>query len=261
MVFDAFLFYNELDLLDIRLNILDPHVDFFVINEATITFSGKEKPLYFSENKSRYSAFKDKIIHTVIDDTPSSFSNWRPGEYQWGREIFQRESLLRGLNSCASNDMIILSDVDEIPNPQAIQSCRQNIKETDIYILEQRMYYYYLNCLKLNETWLGSKICTYNQTKNGLNNIRSIKTGQHIPEGGWHFSFLGGIEKIKQKLEAYSHQEFNNDRVKNNLEVCISQNKDILGRPVEFRPVPIDSTFPEYITKNIDKYSDLIKPV
>jgi beta-1,4-mannosyl-glycoprotein beta-1,4-N-acetylglucosaminyltransferase len=288
-VFDAFIFNNELDLLEIRLNILDPYVDFFVINESPITFSGKEKPLYFLENKDRYSKFKDKIIHTVISDTPTSFidtlqfiseeqskdieirnsilrsmmtyNTWDKRELQWGREVYQRECLLRGLGACNSEDMVIISDVDEIPNPQALKACKQGFKEGLTYILEQKMFYYYLNCLKVDEVWLGSKVCNFGYAKeSGLNKIRSNKeSGIRIKEGGWHFSFLGGVEKIKLKLEAYSHQEYNNDEIKNNIEIRMSQNKDILGRPGEFKTIILDDTYPDFIRYNYDNYKELIR--
>ena len=282
-IYDAFLFYNELDLLEIRLNILDPYVDFFVINESTITFSGKDKPLYFLDNRSRYDKFKDKIIYTVIEDTPPSFINtlqfmseetskdseiknkilksmmsynsWDKKELQWGREVYQRECLLRGLSSCSIDDMIILSDLDEIPNPVVIENCKKSFETDKIYVLEQKMFYYYLNCLKLNEIWYGSKICSYDILNNeGLNTIRSFKSLENfVKNGGWHFSFMGGVDKIKQKLEAYSHQEYNNDSIKNNIKIRILENKDILGRPGDFIFIPVDNTYPEYIKDNKNK--------
>jgi beta-1,4-mannosyl-glycoprotein beta-1,4-N-acetylglucosaminyltransferase len=252
--YDAFLFFNELDLLDIRLNIMAPYVDYFVISEATITFSGKPKPLYFLENKERYLEFKNKIIHVIVDDTPTI------GD-QWDREIFQRECLLRGLESCNSNDMVISSDLDEIPNPTILEKCKKSLANGIIYTPEQKMYYYYLNFLIKDKIWLGSKICRYETIKKeSVRSVRDTKTGVHIKNNGWHFSFMGGIDLIIQKIEAFSHQEYNTDNVKDNLETRISENKDILcAHNLEFITVPIDDSYPEYIRNNQDKYPNLIK--
>lgn len=157
--------------------------------------------------------------------------------------------------------MIISSDLDEIPSPFAIEECKKSFKENIVYVPEQKMFYYYLNCLK-NEIWIGSKICNYSYIKKmGVGIVRSVKTeGMHIKEGGWHFSYLGNVNLIKQKIEAFSHQEFNNDGIKNNLETRIAQNMDIFGRPwIELKNVTIDNSFPEYIRNNLDKYKYLIK--
>ena len=253
-IYDAFLFFNELDLLDLRLNILDPYIDYFVISEATITFSGKPKPLYFLNNKNRYEKFKDKIIHVIVDDTPEV-------KDQWDREIFQREGMLRGLVSCNNEDMIISSDLDEIPNPDILKECKKSLNNGIIYAPEQKMYYYYLNLLIKDKVWTGSKICNYKTIKKeSVRSVRDTKVGIPIKDGGWHFSFMGGIDLIKQKIEAFSHQEYNTDNVKNNLETRISENKDILcAHNLEFMTIPIDSNYPEYIVNNQDKFKHLIK--
>lgn len=114
-VFDCFPFFNELDVLEIRLTELDPLVDYFVIVEATLTHTGKPKPLYFDENRGRYNRFSRKIIHVVVDDLPSEPSD------HWGREISQRQAIMRGLELARPDDRIITSDCDEIPKPDMLR--------------------------------------------------------------------------------------------------------------------------------------------
>lgn len=114
-VFDCFPFFNELDVLEIRLAELDALVDHFVIVEATRTHTGKPKPLYFADNRRRYERFDHKIIHVVVDDLPCEPSN------HWGREIFQRQAIVRGLGQARPDDRIITSDCDEIPKPDALR--------------------------------------------------------------------------------------------------------------------------------------------
>ena len=136
MVYDCFQFFNELDILKLRLHIMNPVVDRFVISEATETFSGNPKPLYYEENKEMFAEFADKIIHVVVDDTP-------PG-YTHDRDTFQKNAVGRGLKDCTEEDIIIFSDLDEIPNPEKIKEILQNFDRTKIYHFAQRLFYCYL---------------------------------------------------------------------------------------------------------------------
>ena len=118
-VIDVFPFFNELDILEMRLNILDPYVDYFIISEATKTFSGMDKPLFYDENKERFSKFSHKIIHNIVEDTTSSELH----PYQ--RDVFQKDKIKDVvLENSSEDDIIIWSDVDEVPNPEAIKEVR-----------------------------------------------------------------------------------------------------------------------------------------
>lgn len=286
MIYDAFLFFNELDLLDIRFNLLNYVVDKFVIVESTVTFSGKPKRLFFNENKYNFSKFSDKIIHVIIDDTPDDFYNlsfisnpqskndefknkilgylnsssgWHRHEKQWGREIYQRESILNGLIDCSDNDMIIISDVDEIPNPNEFEFIKNNVNE--VFELKQNMFYYFINILK-EVGWSGPKIAPWKIVKNNsLNIIRQNKlTTSVINNGGWHLSFMGGESRIKDKIEAYAHQEFNNDHIKNNINRNISSNSDLFFRGSRFEEIDIYSEYPKKMIDIIRvKYPYMIK--
>lgn len=285
-IYDAFLFFNELDLLDIRLNLLNDAVDKFVIVESTITFSGKPKRLFFNENKDKFTQFSDKIIHVIVDDTPENFHNlplisntsskkdefknkilkylnessgWGRHEKQWGREIYQRESILNGLIECDDNDMVIMSDVDEIPNPEEILSIRNN--PNGVYEFKQNMFYYHINTLK-ERGWSGPKIAPWFVIKdNSLNILRQNKlTTVVVNNGGWHLSFMGGESRIKDKIEAYAHQEFNNDYIKNNIINNVNSNSDIFFRGSGFKQIDINSEYPQKMINLIkDKYNYLIK--
>ena len=116
MIYDCFSFFNEFDILDIRLHELNDIVDRFVLVEAPRTYRGEKKPLYFAENKERYSEFLEKIIHVVVDDLPTPINGDR-----WPPQIFQRRQLIRGLSSCSMDDIVIFSDLDEIPEASVIK--------------------------------------------------------------------------------------------------------------------------------------------
>jgi Glycosyltransferase family 17 len=111
MIYDCFTFFNELELLEIRLNELAGVVDRFVLVEATRTHSNQRKPLYFSENQSRFASWKNRIIHIVADDLPAT------GDDAWVRENFQRNCIMRGLTACSDTDTILVSDLMKFPAP------------------------------------------------------------------------------------------------------------------------------------------------
>jgi beta-1,4-mannosyl-glycoprotein beta-1,4-N-acetylglucosaminyltransferase len=283
-LYDCFLFLNELDILDIRLNLLDKVVDKFVIIESTVTFSGKPKKLIFQENKNYFKNFLHKIIHVVVDDTPTDFLNlnvptnltteletqqnkifnylinsnfWNKTEKQWGREIYQRESIVKGLISCNDHDMIIISDVDEIPNPLILE----NLDPTKIYELKQDMFYYNINTLK-QKLWSGPKIASWNKLKsNSINELRQNKlTTLTINEGGWHLSFMGGKDRIVEKLNSYSHQEYNNHRIISNIENNIKNDSDIFFNSGKLSTINHLTYFPNDMIKIInEKYKYLLK--
>lgn len=147
VVYDCFQFFNELDILKIRLNVLAPVVDRFVISEATETFSGLKKPLYYEENKHLFAKFADKIIHVVVDDTPQG------GTHE--RDTFQKNAVTRGLSNCKDEDIILFSDLDEIPNPDKICEILQNFQEDKIYHFAQRLFYCYLNMEEISGNLLS----------------------------------------------------------------------------------------------------------
>jgi len=269
-VYDCFLFFNELDLLEIRLNELNDVVDNFVIVESTESFSKKKKPLYFLENKDRFSSFLEKIIHVVVDDTPD-FPD-RPGRMgtmhsRHDVEWFQRDCISRGLVDCKKEDIVILSDIDEIPSKNAVLEIRKILSEKDTTVsLNHRFFYYFLNGLCVqngNESqWWGSTACRFGSFP-GPEALRRLKgVAQTRLNGGWHFSYLGGPEMIALKIESIAHAEWDNDKIKNldRIKSVLEKGEDLFDRRDKPRQVyiQIDETFPCFLVKNQSKFSHLI---
>lgn len=281
-IYDCFNFFNELDILEIRLNTLYDHVDYFVIVESSVTHSGVEKPFYFEENRKRYLKFEDKIINFKVLDTPSDFINIpnyedsvmmkiknfietqtkrfnRNTQLDYGRDFFQKECIKRPLVGCEDEDVILISDADEIPNPSIISNLKNLDLDNKIYSLNQITYYYYLNVLKQKD-WYGTRLAKYKNIKElSVNEIRGDESISHkLDSGGWHFSFMGGIEKVKEKILSYSARDLATPYVLSSLEENINNNVDPFFRG-NLSNVNIDETYPEYLIKNINKYEHLIR--
>lgn len=281
-IYDTFNFFNELDLLEIRLNTLYDVVDYFVIVEASVTHSGQDKPFYYEEHKERYSKFADKIIHYKVFDTPTKFDNLTTDDDvelnkifhyinrqtnrfnirtqpDYGRDFFQKECIRRAITECDDDDIIIYSDLDEIPNPEIIKNLDQIDLKNKIYRLNQNMYCYYLNVLK-ERNWFGSRILSYENLKTlSLNEVRGDNSMSHeLTNGGWHFSFMGGKEMIKKKITSYSARDLANQRVVDSIESNMNNNIDPFFRG-SMQVVPIDNSYPEYLLNNLDKYKHMIK--
>ncbi len=276
-VYDVFTFFNELDLLEIRMNMLDPYVDYFVIIEAPKTFSGLPKPLYFEENKERFAQWKDKIIHYVVQDaaattdelkakfdtkkyvdnldkkiTEDVFAHSITGEngVDWTKELYQKESIKKALFGLNDDDICYISDVDEIWNPNA----KIDYTKDSIYRLRQLMYAYYFNN-RSSESWIGPLAAKYKNIKDAyLNDLRSEKktTYTYVKNGGWHFTNMGGADQIRKKIESYGHQEFNNAGIKSKIEKMMSDNKDFVGRKFTFWKD--ESDLPSFILENKEAY-------
>lgn len=291
-VFDVFPFFNELDLLEIRLNILDPHVDYFVLSESTKTFSGLDKPLYYKENKEKFKKFNHKIIHNVIDQDASKNELEALGrKYNTLVEAQQRDTYQKDsikdlvLEKCGEEDVFLWGDLDEIPNPEVIESIQEFFESNTIFHLAQKNYLGYLNLLEVGgiisgmtrdflpdegeqNKWLGTKIIDYNILKKytftQLRNYISEVNNSRISNGGWHWSYVGSeglsVEKrIIKKVECAAHVEYNNAQVRSNIsEVNIG--KDPFGRGyANYIVEEISDSYPEYILSNLKKYDYLIK--
>ena len=284
-VYDVFTFFNELDLLELRLEMLDPYVDKFVIVECIETFSGKQKPLYFQDNKERFSKYLPKIYHHVTYDPPKSFedlqqrilnpnvsqdvkdiciqalttSNVPKGELHWLKEFYQKETIRFAIEDAGATyeDLCFVGDLDEIWNPELDYS---GIDKDKIYKLKQLVYVGYLNS-KSNEPWAGTMLTKYENIEGScLNHLRTpSKTNYaYINNAGWHFSFMGGEAKMRSKIEAYGHQEFNNDEVKDKVKSNLDSGKDVLGRS-EFYYVIDESQLPKYLLENKQKYKKFFR--
>lgn len=251
MIIDCFSFFNELDLLELRLNELRDVVDRFVLVESPVTFSNIAKPLFFRDNKSRFAKFGSRIQHLVADDYPSGRDNW-------AREYHQRNFAMRALKDCALEDIVLVSDVDEIPNPAVFHQLR---KLEGPHALQQDLFYYFLNFR--GGKWDGPVACRFKDLRErDLQSLRSERQKlPRIQNGGWHFSYLGGVQRVVEKLEAYAHQEYNKSSIKErkNLLFSMATGRDFLGRDLRFDLVAI-STLPHTIQANPTRWDPLMAP-
>jgi beta-1,4-mannosyl-glycoprotein beta-1,4-N-acetylglucosaminyltransferase len=254
MIYDCFTFFNELDLLEIRLNHLYDHVDFFVLSEATLTHSGKPKPLFFEENQARYEKFLDKIIHIVVDDMPLDRMKER-GD-RWVLENYQRNTIKDGLRYIKDTDMVMISDLDEIPSIEAVG-------KHGVFI--QIPYMYYLN-VRAGGDWPGTVSMPYKEFRDKMGSMGQTVREQRnhyrtkIPNGGWHFGWTGGYDMVKYKLQSFAHSEFDNDTYYNGLEedVRLVRPFFINGEKGSMPIVEIDESYPKYLLENLSKYQHMI---
>jgi len=285
-IYDCFIFFKELDLLEIRLKILDKVVDYYVIVEADKTHRGKEKPLHFQENKKRFEKWKDKIIHVVVRDMPkvgmAYGKNWKVNSLlkggPWKLEAYQKKKIIRGLKNCNKEDIIMMSDVDEIPNPNKISEMVEKLKKEEIVFFHQKFYYYFLNGFA-NQNWIGTRSCKFKTLRKKFNlNMNRFRHLWNIPlriqmlrgrkiytikDGGWHFSYLGDEKFIRNKIFSAAH--FEKDRPEftdlRKLKEKRDLGTDLFGRDLKIKYIPIDESFPEEIRRNKKEYSKFIKKI
>ena len=195
-VVDAFPFFNELEMLEIRLNVLDAVVDRFVLVESTVTFSGRPKPLWYADHRARFARWADRIEHVIVDDSPDT------GDDRWARERHQRDCVARGLASCRADDVVMLSDVDEIPDPSIVATRR-------LGAYRQRYSMYYLNAVQPRVRWVGTvALYAFQLAAHGAEKVRLRRGSFEIVEGGgWHFAYAMPPDRIREKLGAFSHAE------------------------------------------------------
>lgn len=240
MTYDIFTFFNECDLLELRLSVLDAHIDKFVLTESIETFSGHPKPLYYAENKDRFAKWNHKIIHNVV------------GKFEgtaFERAAYQKNDALRLITDPEA--LIYFGDTDEIWTPQN----REKIK------LRQYNYCYYLN-QRSSEDWYGTVV---GRRKDFTTLTEARETWERVPiYAGYHFTNMGGIDQIIKKIEAYDHQEANLDWVKQALPERMAKGQDYLSRVTDYQGKPFsfwvdENQWPEYLKANKSKYIHLCK--
>jgi len=263
-IYDCFQYFDEDHMVDLRLNILNQYVDYFVISESTKTHQGKDKKINFDIKK--FSKFKDKIKFIVADYKEIiNFKKHTGGESPI--EQHQRNSLIKGIEDASSEDLIILSDSDEIPDLTKLDKINNNIK---FIAFSQKMFMYKMNLQNIDESnWIGSKI-TKKKNITTMQNLRNLKFKKYpfwrfdkknlqTIRGGWHFSFLQTPEQILKKIKSFSHGEFNIKNVnEKKIEEKIFKNQDIFGRGITLKKIKLDSSYPNYILKNKEKFSKWI---
>lgn len=291
-VFDVFLFFNELDLLEIRLNLLYPFVDYFVINESTKTFSGQDKPFYYLENKDRFEKFNDKIIHNIIELPTDQQLDDLGIKYNTPvrchqMDAFQKNNIADFLNTvCSSDDTIIWSDLDEIPNPEIIENLSDFYTPGKVYNFAQEYCMCYLNMVEKTGVfraqtadfdyedcpkWIGTKMFDFSflerYTLTDLRRDLPKEENIRLYPGGWHWTYVGSEgssveDRVITKIDSAAHQEYNNESVKKMITDRLNSNSDPLGRNEgRYEIVEIDDSYPDFILNNQEHYSYLIKDV
>ena len=249
-IIDCFMFYNELNMLKLRLRELYDVVDYFVLVESAKTFTYNDKQLYFQDNKDMFTPFLNKIIHVVVDDMP-------PGQDNWSRETHQRNSIMKGLNKLQleDDDYILISDVDEIPDKNRIKELRTNtsLYQTPVRLF-QHFYYYNINCKSDNQctTALLARKRDFGKYAS-IDSMTRSKLSVTPNNWGWHFSYFGDINFIVNKIKSFSHSEYNLPQFTNPEEIFkkIIECKDLFDRDVQnHRFYYIDEKDNTYLPEN-----------
>jgi beta-1,4-mannosyl-glycoprotein beta-1,4-N-acetylglucosaminyltransferase len=265
-IFDCFTYCGEDELLRLRIQELWDKVNFFVIIESSKYHSGKSKIQLF--NMSKFFQYKKKIRYFYVEDMPIHNGD------NWIYEKYQRNQISKGLYDANNEDVILVSDVDEIPNLE------NNIYlKSDSCIFLQNFYYYKFNVLcyeglKWNNKWPGSKSIKFKYFKNAQS-VRELRV-KHIPiwridqkikrkiiyNGGWHFSYLMSPEKIAKKIENFAHKEYKNFSNVKQIKKAILEKKDIFSRnDLKFKVTKIDSSYPKTLQNNLEKYEEWIEKI
>ncbi len=291
-IYDCFMYFDEDLLLDIRLNSLDKFVKKFVITEATYTHNGAKKKLNFDIKK--FKKFEDKIIYIVIDQQPKkilalseSDTKIQRGEKLilngMARDYYQRENLSEGIKKANDDDLILISDLDEIPNLNKLEF--KKIKN-NIIIFEQKMFYYKLNLFYEDFVWQGTK-AVLKKNFNSPQWLRNIKGKKYprwrldtlfsqkkysnllfVKDGGWHFTCLRTAEELEKKLLNFAHHyEYEESGLKlDDIKKLITEKRVMYDHTVDQKGYKWSGKsilkkfntngLPEYISTNLNKFSD-----
>ena len=246
-IVDGFIFYNELDLLTIRLEELYDVVDYFILVEGTLTFTGNQKPLFYQENKEQFKKYHDKIIHIIVDDYPTTTN-------PWDREIYQRRAIFRGIARMrlAPDDCIMISDADEIPNSDTLLMIKNGMFLIDkevVYALLMTLYYYHYEWT-VDQPWTKARLLSYHKYSQLAFDSEHVRLYMHtyIERGGWHLSYFGTTSFIATKLESFSEQQDNTPKNKDDAYLTSCINKGIL----HFNNEPLIA-IPRHTNRNLPK--------
>ncbi len=293
-IFDCFMYFDENVVLDVRLNTLNQYVDYFVIVESLFTHKGEQRNLNF--DIKNFSKFKDKIIYLIYDNEPSEIKTINSGDTEKEksikyifnaiyRENGQRNFITNGLNHADDDDIILISDVDEIPNLKEVKF--ENFKEK-LFFFNQEMFYYKFNLKLPNHNWVGTRSCKkkYLKSPQWLRNIKvrnypfyrldiffsktKYSNIKFVNNGGWHFTNIKSPEEIRFKLKSYlHHREFEiNPLSIEEIENLIKSRKAIYDLTIDKRNQKMGAgnllerydldKLPSYIKNNLNKFKKWI---
>jgi beta-1,4-mannosyl-glycoprotein beta-1,4-N-acetylglucosaminyltransferase len=269
---DSFTFFNEHEVLKLRLELLYHSVDQFVICESNVTHSGLKKDYNFLSRIDEYSEWIDKVTYIKYEPNIATLNftkkpaQFDPSSPEWVIEAGQRNYLSTCLKQYDDGDIVFICDVDEIWNPEIASLIRSNQIPLEYARLEMQMHYYFLNCRgvgQANSKWYQPFFINISCIKNGadLSRFRAEEKMEFVGNAGWHFSYLGGAKRMSEKISAFAHQEVNTDTLNNieHLEESIRLGVDYLGREdwdLAFHPVDY---YPAFLSKIMRKYPHLLK--
>lgn len=292
MIYDCCPFFNELDLLEIRLNELNDVVDRFVIVEAELTHNGEKKPLYFEDDRERFSKFENKIRHIIV--RAEEFKPAEAGatfqERAWMRGNIQRNAIALGLNGARDDDVVIVSDLDEIPRASCVSNTAREIETGEVVGFILNAYNFYANLRNASNPYWGndpkmSKIATFRDERAYVSSpyrhfilpevnqgptatrFRYIKPTWRIANAGWHFSYLGGVERVARKIRSIVENDWSRNmsdaalliEVKNRIDQRKALGDILTGGGCDaFMPEPFDNSFPEFLIANSKRFSYLV---
>ena len=268
-IIDCFNYFDENMMLEIRLATLCNVVDKFIICEATLDHAGNKKKLNF--DIKNFKKYENKIKYIVVDDLPLIVKKFRKNWHTaHARDQYQRNALIRGIEDCDPEDLIMISDLDEIPNPNKISSFG---KKDKFACFVQGNFLFKFNLLNITAPiWHGTRMCRKKDLKSPqwLREIKAKKLpfykffkpkfDKYIYNGGWHFSSIKTAEGIYKKLNSYAEQQWNTSEFKNIdiIKEKIVQKKDLFNRGHNFEVVKIDKEFPKYVYDNKEKLKEFI---
>jgi beta-1,4-mannosyl-glycoprotein beta-1,4-N-acetylglucosaminyltransferase len=281
MIVDCFSFFNELELLDIRLNTLDPYVDRFVLVEAAKTQTLMDKPFVFEENKEKFNKFLNKITHVKLEKEDCPTGDFSRINHDWGMENFQRDSAKKGLGMIEGmkpDDVVLISDLDEVPNLKEIKTNVEIIKKERVTSFTQNTFSYFLNmqCFDLDGDKETKKVSRHSlgvlrgvlnvYSPQELWGLRNTASGHPTPRG-WHFSFMGGPQKVREKSLSCI-EPFDKSDVPSEEEMEKIFNRRVfeegfwnINHPhdnsVRVRKIENENILPEYVTNNKNKFTKL----
>ena len=262
-IYDCFTFFNELELLEVRLSELYDTVDFFVIAESDTSHTGLKKEYNLEKNLHIYNQYLDKIRYIKVNDMPETTDSWV-------RENFQRNALSRGLEDAEPEDLIIVSDLDEIPRSEMINLIKEDNQGWERFILNCPQFRHRLNYMKIYDrnNYPNIIVTRYNQFTCPQQEREYTFFWNHKPSdtvildhGGWHFTYFGDDDRVKYKIQNFAHTELNIPDIIDNIDL-----EKILAEKRGFQPdlnekfeyVIVDDYFPKAVTENMEKWKHLI---
>lgn len=256
-IIDSFMFHNELDVLELRLNVLDPVVDYFVIVESNYSHIGNPKPLVYKWNSSRFNKFANKIIYLVVDlklDPNPLIVNWQYRDYL-SRYICSQSWV------DVKEDFILHGDLDEIPNPDKVIELRDT--KAPVTVFQHSFYDYALDLRQVDDdySWLrGTIFGKITDFKEPLSQTREHWANYNLVKAGWHYQNMGGPKTVSEKLNRFAHcnEMIPFNRSENFVRSKIKEKTDISGN-IKLEQIQLDATTsPAYLLNNLDKYKHML---